>query len=76
MPAFACLLRHLPCVQRFAQNSLFKRTVLEHIAADLLSMHFSPDPSFHGASGRQRAALWEHLRVSCIVLLLCLGVDN
>jgi hypothetical protein len=72
MPATACLLRLLPCVQRFAQNSLFKRTVLEHIAADLLSMHFSPDPSFHGASGKQRA-LWEHLMVSCIVLLLCFG---
>jgi len=37
--------------QRFAQSSLFKRTVLEHIAADLLAMHFTPDPSVHGASG-------------------------
>ena len=44
-------------MQRFAQNSLFKRTVLEHIAADLLSMHFMPDPTSHGASGKQTAAL-------------------
>lgn len=38
-------------LQRFAQSSLFKRTVLEHIAADLLAMHFTPEPSVHGASG-------------------------
>ncbi|PRW33251.1 calcium-dependent kinase 17-like [Chlorella sorokiniana] len=37
-------------IQRFAQSSLFKRTVLEHIAADLLAMHFTPEPSVHGAS--------------------------
>ncbi|KAI3425767.1 hypothetical protein D9Q98_007742 [Chlorella vulgaris] len=36
-------------IQRFAQSSLFKRTVLEHIAADLLTMHFKPqDASSHG----------------------------
>ncbi|KAL4458324.1 hypothetical protein ABPG75_013189 [Micractinium tetrahymenae] len=37
-------------IQRFAQSSLFKRTVLEHIAADLLTMHFAPEPSVHGAA--------------------------
>ncbi|EFN55463.1 hypothetical protein CHLNCDRAFT_35404, partial [Chlorella variabilis] len=37
-------------IQRFAQNSLFKRSVLEHIAADLLAMHFTPEPTSHGAS--------------------------
>lgn len=46
--------RHTPA-QRFAQSSLFKRTVLEHMAADLLSMHFEPDPSTHGGSGALRA---------------------
>lgn len=30
-------------IQRFAQNGVFKRRVLEHIAQDLVSMHFSAD---------------------------------
>lgn len=38
-------------LQRFAQSSLFKRTVLEHIARDLLAMHFAPEASVHGATG-------------------------
>jgi hypothetical protein len=35
-------LRVLP--QRFAQMSYFKRSVLEHIAADLLSLHTAEQP--------------------------------
>ncbi|KAL4423095.1 hypothetical protein ABPG77_004778 [Micractinium sp. CCAP 211/92] len=46
----ACHARTSQALQRFAQSSLFKRTVLEHIAADLLAMHFAPEPSVHGAS--------------------------
>jgi calcium-dependent protein kinase len=39
-------------LQRFGQNSLFKRTVLEHIAQDLISMHFNQegDRSHHGSN--------------------------
>lgn len=39
-------------LQRFGQNSLFKRTVLEHIAQDLISMHFNQegDRSQHGSN--------------------------
>jgi calcium-dependent protein kinase len=39
-------------IQRFAQNGVFKRRVLEHIAQDLVSMHFSRDNerSAHGGA--------------------------
>ncbi|GAB4824010.1 hypothetical protein N2152v2_011056 [Parachlorella kessleri] len=35
-------------LQRFGRSGLFKRTVLQHIAQDLVSMHFSVEPSTHG----------------------------
>jgi hypothetical protein len=69
-------------VQRFAQSSLFKRTVLEHIAADLLTMHFKPqDASSHGGKGtlctllsslRHTGALPASLSSLSSVLLTCL----
>ena len=39
-------------IQRFAQNGVFKRRVLEHIAQDLVSMHFTGDSerSAHGGA--------------------------
>ena len=39
-------------IQRFAQNGVFKRRVLEHIARDLVTMHFSAgeDRSAHGGA--------------------------
>lgn len=39
-------------IQRFAQNGVFKRRVLEHIANDLVQMHFSADKdrSTHGGA--------------------------
>lgn len=40
----------LHAAQRFAQSSVFKRTVLEQIAAGLVEMHFAPDPTAHGGS--------------------------
>lgn len=39
-------------IQRFAQNGVFKRRILEHIAQDLVSMHFRAknDRSAHGGA--------------------------
>lgn len=47
-------------LQRFGQQSVFKRTVLEHIAQDLVTMHFGQekDKSAHGGNVfAQRSAL-------------------
>jgi len=60
-----CPLPLCPSVQRFAQSSLFKRTVLEHIAADLLAMHFAPEPSTHGGAGGPTQSSTGHAACDC-----------
>jgi hypothetical protein len=37
-------------LQRFGQGSIFKRTMLELVARDLIAMHFRPEPSTHGGA--------------------------
>jgi Ca2+-binding EF-hand superfamily protein len=38
-------------IQRFGQTSLFRRTVLEHVARDLVALHYAPG----GAAARNRS---------------------
>lgn len=44
-------------LQRYGQSSLFKRTILAHIAHDLVGMHFSGNPTDHAIAVVQERSI-------------------